>query len=115
MESVKMNEKMRNKALKVLELAMLINSGKTKRELTGNRPTVFVCFSGHCCDLDVQIHLDGWDWREPYCRENINKSINLAETQEKEIDEVIDILQKLYNEWGENDVIRINKSGNGTL
>lgn len=101
MESVKMNEKMRNKALKVLELAMLINSGKTRRDLTGNRPTVFVCFSGHCCDLDVEIHLNGWDRCEPYCSEDIHKDIDLAETQEKKIDEVIDILQKLYNEWEE--------------
>ena len=101
MESVKMNEKMRNKALKVLELAMLINSGKTRRDLTGNRPTVFVCFSGHCCDLDVQIHLNGWDWCEPYCREDIHKDIDIYDKmQEKKIDEVIDILQKLYNEWG---------------
>lgn len=97
-----MNEKMRNKALKVLELAMLINSGKTRRDLTGEKPTVFVCFSGHCCDLDVEIHLGGWDRIEPYCCEDIYKDIDLSdEKQEKEIDEVIDILQKLYNEWEE--------------
>lgn len=102
MESVKMNEKMRNKALKVLELAMLINSGKTRRDLTGNRPTVFVFFSGQCCDLEVQIHLNGWDRCEPYCWEDIHKDIDIYdETQEKKIDEVIDILQRLYNGWGE--------------
>lgn len=102
MEGVKMNEKMRNKALKVLELAMLINSEETERELTGEKPTVFVYFSGHCCSLEVQIHLKGWDRSEPYCREDIHKDIGLSdEKQEKKIDEVIDILQKLYNEWEE--------------
>lgn len=98
-----MNEKTRNKALKVLELAMLINSGKTRRDLTGEKPTVFVYFSGHCCYLDVQIYLNGWERCEPYSRKDrkdIDKVIDLSdETEEKTLDEVIDILQKLYSEW----------------
>lgn len=32
------------KAQLILELAMKINNTPTERELTGNKPTVFVCF-----------------------------------------------------------------------
>lgn len=97
-----MTDKIKSKVLEIVELAMLLNPTRTQRGVTGDKPTVFVGFSGHCCDLDVQIHLNGWDWREPYCREDIYKNIDFSdEKQEKKIDEAIDILQKLYNEWEE--------------
>lgn len=97
-----MTDKIKSKVLKIVELAMLLNPTRTQRGVTGDKPTVFVGFSGHCCDLDVQIHLNGWDWCEPYCREDIYKNIDFSdEKQEKKIDEAIDILQKLYNEWEE--------------
>ena len=97
-----MTDKIKSKVLKIVELAMLLNPTITQRGVTGDKPTVFVEFSGHCCDLDVQIHLNGWDWCEPYCRENIHINIDFSdEKQEKKIDEAIDILQKLYNEWEE--------------
>ena len=95
-----MIERMRNKALKVLELAMLINSEQTQREYTGNKPTIFVNFSGHCCSLDVEIHLNGWDRVEPYNNYDISKVIYLyMESAETVLDGTIEILEKIYNEW----------------
>ena len=55
-----MNEQRREKALKILELAMIINSKSTRRELTGNKPTVCVSFSGVSCTLDVYMYVGGW-------------------------------------------------------
>lgn len=55
-----MNEQRREKVLKILELAMRINNTATRRELTGNKPSVCVSFSGITCSLDVCIYLDGW-------------------------------------------------------
>lgn len=55
-----MNEQRREKALKILELATRINYKSTRKELTGNKPTVYVSFSGVSCTLDVYIYLDGW-------------------------------------------------------
>lgn len=49
------------KAQRILELAMKINNTPTERELTGDKPTVFVWFSGHVNMLDVEIYQKGWD------------------------------------------------------
>lgn len=48
------------KAQRILKLAMKINNTPTEREITGDKPTVFVQFSGHVNLLNVQIHLNGW-------------------------------------------------------
>ena len=55
-----MNEKRRAKALKILELATIINDKATRKELTGNKTSVCVSFIGITCTLDVCIYLEGW-------------------------------------------------------
>lgn len=55
-----MTEKRRKQVLKILELATKINSKSTRRELTGNKPTVCVSFSGISCTLDVYMYVGGW-------------------------------------------------------
>ena len=55
-----MNEQRRKKALKILELATIINDKATRKELTGNKPTVCVSFSGISCTLDVYMYVGGW-------------------------------------------------------
>ncbi len=66
-----MSKKMtpRRKAQLILGLAMKINSTSTRRELTGNKPTVFINFSGHINQLEVYIHSNGWFEEEDpdYC------------------------------------------------
>ena len=55
-----MNENIKSKALKILSLALDFNSTRTKCSLTGGKPTVFVNFLGHTCQLDVQVNHHGW-------------------------------------------------------
>lgn len=45
------------KALKILELAMLINNESIKQKLTGN-PSIFVSFGE--CAFGVRAYLSGW-------------------------------------------------------
>ncbi len=53
-------KKVNEKALKIMELCLLLNSSPTKRAITGDKPTVFCAFSGHTCVLSVSIHWSGW-------------------------------------------------------
>ncbi|MEE0265561.1 MAG: hypothetical protein UD936_08050 [Acutalibacteraceae bacterium] len=49
------------KAQRILELAMKINNTPTRRKTTGDKPTVFVCFSGHINVLEVEVYMNGWE------------------------------------------------------
>jgi hypothetical protein len=44
----------------IFNLALAINANKTKQSTTGNKPTVFVNFSGHVAEVDVTIYRNGW-------------------------------------------------------
>lgn len=59
-ETTKITESVRKKVLEIMELAMLINDSPTEQELTGNKPTIFVEFSGHIATMDVHIAPNGW-------------------------------------------------------
>lgn len=48
------------KFLRIMELATQLNSTPTKNATTGNKPTVFVDFSGHVADLNVSVCSRGW-------------------------------------------------------
>lgn len=45
----------------IFNLALAVNPNDTKQDTTGNKPTVFVSFSGHVAAVDVDIYLNGWD------------------------------------------------------
>ena len=45
----------------IFNLALAINSNCTQRETTGEKPTVFVSFSGHIAGVHVEIYCKGWD------------------------------------------------------
>ena len=45
----------------IFTLALAINSNCTQRETTGERPTVFVGFSGHIAGVHIEIYGKGWD------------------------------------------------------
>lgn len=54
------------KVMELIELALKINSSnedteKRKRELTKDKPTVFINYCGHINTLEINIHLKGWD------------------------------------------------------
>lgn len=57
-------EKMRRKKVhEILEMVLEINGTHSRqRELTGNKPTAFFCFSGHTAGVTVNVYNDGWDY-----------------------------------------------------
>ena len=56
-----MSNEIQTKVLRAMELAMLINPTSTQKKLTGDKPTVFVWFSGHCNCLRIEVHPEGWE------------------------------------------------------
>lgn len=50
----------KGKALWILQLALKINNTPTEQALTGNKPSVFVDFSGHATTFSVHIIPQGW-------------------------------------------------------
>lgn len=55
-----MSNETRNKIIRVMELALLINPTATRKELTGDKPTIFVHFFGNCNAVEIDINSDGW-------------------------------------------------------
>ena len=45
----------------IFHLALAINPNVTKQDTTGNKPTVFVGFSGHIAGVHIEIYCKGWD------------------------------------------------------
>ena len=56
-----MSNETRNKIIRVMELALLINPTGTRKELTGDKPTIFVQFFGNCNAVEIDINSDGWE------------------------------------------------------
>lgn len=56
-----MTDLRRNKILQIVMYATLLNDEPTKRDLTGDKPTVFCDFSGHVSLFKVRIHNHGWE------------------------------------------------------
>ena len=93
-----MNENIKSKALKILSLALDFNSTRTKCSLTGGKPTVFVAFAGHTCQLDVQVNHHGWDGDfEP--ETDICIYLDENSTAEQELDATLETLEKLIIDW----------------
>lgn len=89
-------DEIKEKVLKIMELALLLNLTETEYEITGNKPTVFVNFSGHVCMLDIRVYFKGW---EAGAAPDVQKIVYLdGHTAENELNEVIDTLEKLYEE-----------------
>lgn len=94
-----MSSEIMAKILKVMELALQLNPEKTEHNITGNKPTVFVKFSGHIASLEVVIYQSGW--KEG--RENTTYRMYFEEewdNSENTLDRVIETLEKLVKEWG---------------
>lgn len=87
------------KILRVMGLALQINPQKTEYSITGDKPTVFVKFSGHIASLEVVIYQSGWGEG----RENTTYRMYFEEewdNSENTLDRVIETLEKLLKEWG---------------
>lgn len=105
----------------IFELALAINSNCTQKETTGEKPTVFVGFSGHIAGVHIEIYGKGWnsgedddslvsryllylgdemfttpvDEYEPYPEEKECKQLSEAKAALAE-------LQKIADKWGVN-------------
>lgn len=52
---------MYEKVLRIFELCMQLNPTETQQKVTGDKPTVFLWFSGHVNrSVEVSIHKSGW-------------------------------------------------------
>lgn len=80
----------------IADLMYKINSAPTEQESTGNLPTVFFEFSGHVCQVEFRIHLNGWiengDW-------DFEKRINLDRNNAaEELTKLIDVLFNILDQ-----------------
>ena len=81
----KVEKRRRDKIHELLDLTLDINSTMPReQEKTGNKPTAFFNFSGHCGILTVQIYDEGWKaridaskelWIHTYCTDELNEAI----------------------------------------
>lgn len=82
---------------KVIEMAAQINSSKTSRDITGEKPTIFVEFYGHVSLFEVRIHFNGWG-DAPYDEPDYSRKIIIDEDQKnvkKQLDDIIHMLKQL--------------------
>lgn len=89
---------------KVIEMATQLNLSPTSRDITGDKPTIYVMFYGHVSLLEVQIHSLGWGY-EPYDEPDYSWKIYIYEDQEnvkKQLDDIINILEQLVERECEN-------------
>lgn len=96
-----MDKSILERVQKITELSLILNSDKTERDITGDKPTVFYYFFGNVCAFDVEICEDGWSNKPPYDEASKSWKISLNSTEaESQLDEVIEELIKLIEEWG---------------
>ncbi len=105
-----MTDARRNKILQIVMYATLLNNEPTKRDLTGDKPTVFCNFSGHVSLFEVRIYNHGW---KSYCDADVIFNVSFdseysnirenSEQREYPADETLKIalnrLKALYKEW----------------
>ena len=101
----------------IFNLALAVNPNDTEQDTTGNKPTVFVNFSGHIAGVEVEIYHDGWD-SEKECSqtcymiylgdERFTELVDEYEPypEEKECEQLSEAkaalaeLQKIADKWG---------------
>ena len=65
----------------IFNLALAINPNDTTQDKTGEKPTVFVNFSGHVTGIDVRIYRNGWSTSRDVDSEMITYTIWLDDEQ----------------------------------
>lgn len=95
-----MNNQIKELVSGIMELAYELNYSKTRQEKTENKPTVFVKFYGHICELEINIHHKGWKEED---KDYTRYSILLCERETKDIvTDLMEIgceLRDLVEEW----------------
>ena len=100
-----MTKKVKSKVLEIMTLALDFNSESTKQEYTGNKPTLFVQFYGHTCQLDVDIATEGWGYRDGRnVRRNVRNEIYLDRTSAvRELNKTLKTLKAVIAEYEERE------------
>ena len=65
----------------IFNLALAVNPNDTTQDKTGEKPTVFVNFSGHVAGIDVRIYRNGWSSSRDVDSEMITYTIWLSDEQ----------------------------------
>ena len=93
-----MNERIKNKVLEIMALAVEFNNTETKIELTDDKPTFFVEFSGHTCELDVNIYLEGWGDNKMNKVKYMETYLDKYNTEEN-LDNILNEMKKAISDW----------------
>lgn len=75
-----MSEEIKHLLLRIFDLSCSINPKSTRKETTGNAPTVIMDFSGQSCYFELSIFSCGWS---PYLKPDFQCSIFLDAGWEK--------------------------------
>lgn len=95
-----MNISIKDKVKRIIDLAVDFNDSETRQDVTGNKPTVFVDFCGHTCQLDVSIHRKGYDsWEDRFSN---TVYLDQSDAIEK-LNEIINVLEKTIVAWLSSD------------
>lgn len=100
MEEKEMTAEVRSLALKIFETALIYNSTPTDREYTGEKPTFFVKFSGHCDILEVQCYPSGYDKHSLFFCVGGNVLHPLCESENHSESDITNALETILEEMG---------------
>lgn len=98
MEEKEMTAEVRRLALKIFETALMYNSTSTEQEYTGEKPTFFVNFSGHCATLEVQCYPNGYDKHSLFFYVGGNVLHLLCESENRSENDIINALETILEE-----------------
>lgn len=103
-----MTKKVKSKVLEIMALALEFNGRSTKCECTGSKPTIFVNFSGHTCELDVNICTQGWTFHNTNAREirdiiYLDRTSTLKASTLKELNKTLKTLKAVIAEYEERE------------
>ena len=108
-----MTEERRQKISRIFDLALKLNETPTKQEITGEKPTIFVDFSGHITTCNLYIHSNGYasgvsavkqfdiplneEWRiDPYCTGDFKLRVSVDEL----VNEALKRIEEICVQWG---------------
>ena len=94
-----MKKSINEKVLEIMAVALEFNGKPTKQELTGNKPTIFVDFAGHVCELDVGIYMDGWS---SSANKDVKQMYLDSPSVAKELDRTLTDLKTIIAKYEEN-------------
>ena len=101
-----MSAKVRDTVLRIMERAMYYNNTPTKQECTGDKPTFFVNFSGHCGVITVCCYPVGYKedaegiyfTKQPMCYLYESEHITEEEILNNLTRTLAD-MERIYNDW----------------